>query len=610
MSSNPSTQPTLDKPESLELVLESGQTLLFQKNFDTATFHPPINGATTVEKEGHSDSQEFDNFTLIERISQGGSGIVFKAKDRLDRLWAIKVLREDRLSEEMCRMFLAEAKKMQSLKHRRLLEIQDYRIYEGRPFLILPLCRESFFDKIKEGLLSVREATHLMMQVSEGLAYLHRKGFVHRDIKPGNLLINEKGAACVADLGLLFEASVTPHIPHESPEGLPIPNFVPGTASYMKPEVRAGREFNANPTWDLHAFGVTFYQMLWGDAPPVCSDPASFVDKSREEAVPPLHQQNRRIPAALDRIIARCCAKEGGYTDASQAHAALKRWHYRWLRRLASSFVVVGMLALLLIAMTFQSAEAGETIGQMVAQGLDTGSGETKLPSIREVLDRDGKVNLIGEKGFPTCAIKLGLNKRAVPYLNEKTGVYSIDSTDEVFIELIDKLGDSGYRIEGEILIEGKGNLRSEFTYGLQSVEIGPQRIAHLFQAFAYTRPFAGEGTIEGHTALLVQNVGVDYRYFDKPFTKVRHKLPKAEGSHWGKFAFSVAPNFATLQMDDSPVFEMPSPFVPDAVEFVCEDTKPNPFPDGKADVRTGSVGIMLYTGTIQLKNVTIQKDK
>ncbi len=572
--------------------VEPGQTLSFepheQKTLPYET--PPESANESLSLEPSTTSQEFDNFTILERISGGGSGAVFKAKDRLGRIWAIKVLRDDRLSEDQCKRFFIEAQKMQALKHPHLLEIQDYRIFEGRPFLILPLCQESFFERILSGKLSIRSSVRLMMDATKGLSFLHEQGYVHRDIKPGNLLIDQNGKAIVADLGLLQQAEPTEH---NSSEGKS--TFVPGTIPYMKPEVLAGLETKANPTWDIHACGVTLYQMLSGRRPPICDSPVDYLHKSREEAIPPLSTELKKVPKSLDKIIARCCAKQGGYANAQQLHKALSSWYFRWYTRSVIMFVMLLFFS-----------------GAAVAAMLPPKPKPVIQPTLVEVLEKQGEVTLIDDKGYAVYPPKIRMNKKALAQTDEELKAYSIDSVDFAFIELCDKLPEGAYTIEGDFRLAAQQSTQFHFGTGFRTEKLADQSEAYIYRGFSFVEPNPmTEGSIRGLTQLLIYPQDDTIHSYTNQYPKAFQELPKKAFPSWHNFVGEIDNTSTSFSVNGVKPLILPNTMSADTLKGITRTVpQPNPF---LAEYNFGAerpIGFVLKSGSVDFRNVKITRKK
>lgn len=192
-------------------------------------------------------------------IGHGGSGLVFEAWDReLASAVALKVLRPDRLTPSAIARLRREVRVARSVASPRLVRVHDLAEDSGRPFLTMELVPgPSLRDRMK-GPLPVEEAIRIGIEVLEGLAALHAQGIVHRDVKPGNVLLGPDGGAKIVDFGLARSVDGGDTRLTETETAL-------GTADYMSPEQALGRDVDARS--DLYAFGVLLFELLTGDVP-------------------------------------------------------------------------------------------------------------------------------------------------------------------------------------------------------------------------------------------------------------------------------------------------------------------------------------------------------
>lgn len=584
MQSENLTHSTNTMPKPPRSYFENGQTVTFDA-------HPSAGDDSSKNPlfSSSNQSKEFDNFTILEEISGGGSGTVFKAQDRLGRIWAIKILREDRLSEEACERFFVEAKKMQALEHPHLLRIADYRIYQGRPFLILPLCKESFLDRISAGNLTIRESVRLMMQATKGLSYLHERGYVHRDIKPGNLLIDQEGKGIVGDLGLLDELENNDTADQKSKTS----TFIAGTIPYMKPEVLAGEETKANPTWDLHACGLTLYQMLSGERPPICTSPADYLHKTREEAIPPLSIENKKgkkIPKAFDKIIARCCAKEGGYKTAKELHRDLKNWYYRWHHR----------AVILLVLLIFGT---GSLFATMRPARVEE---PPPPPSMLEILEKESEVTLIDESGKAIYPPKYLISNRVISESNSQINAYSIQSVEATFIRFAEKLPSGKFQFQGEYRMVANPNSTFSFVNGTL-IHRTEKEFYLLFRSFSI-RDMLDEKNQHLQASSEVYHLTEDFRHrvFKYDHTDLVKKLPAKPVPSWRKFMALLDGETTQFSIDDCPPIRIKNHIPESEIEDITFALKNNPFPKEHTYGNECSLGFMLNSASVAFRNVKI----
>ena len=245
-------------------------------------------------------------------IGEGGMGQVYRGVDtRLDRAVAIKVLPSHLSHPQLRERFEREARAISSLSHPHICTLFDVGRQDGIDYLVMEhLEGESLADRLARGALPLEQALRYGAQIAEALANAHRHGVVHRDLKPGNVMITRSGAKLL-DFGLAKTASaavLTPDAPTERHKPLTTEGTVLGTFQYMAPEQLEGQEADART--DIFAFGALLYEMVTGRRAFEGKTRTSVMAAIVERNPPPVAEHQPAAPPVLDAIIQTCLAKD------------------------------------------------------------------------------------------------------------------------------------------------------------------------------------------------------------------------------------------------------------------------------------------------------------
>lgn len=203
--------------------------------------------------------QNLGQYEIIEEIAKGGMATVYRARQAsIGRDVAIKVLPAKFTHDEnFIERFNREVEVIAQLQHPHILPVYDYGEFEDMPYIVMAYIKGgTLTDRINNGPMPSDEVARMVHQIADALDFAHSKGIVHRDFKPSNVLLDERGNTYLADFGL---AKIT-----ESGSEI-TGTMIVGTPHYMAPEqARAG---DVTGSVDVYALGVTIYQMLTGHAP-------------------------------------------------------------------------------------------------------------------------------------------------------------------------------------------------------------------------------------------------------------------------------------------------------------------------------------------------------
>ncbi|HKP53034.1 MAG TPA: protein kinase [Chloroflexia bacterium] len=243
-------------------------------------------------------------YRLIEKVGEGGAAEVFRARDiRLDRIVAIKLLRPQYTHDAASRKrFVVEAKAAAALSHPNIVDIYDFgEADDGAMFLAMQFIEGKNLKDIlhKRGRLSPAETITIAIQACYALTAAHSKGLIHRDVKPQNIMIDERGNAHLTDFGVVKALSG----PSLTQSGMTF-----GTAAYLSPEQATGEP--VGPASDIYALGCVMYECLSGQPPFTGDNPAIVAYKQVWEQPQPLHEMAPEVFPSLESVIMRCLSKD------------------------------------------------------------------------------------------------------------------------------------------------------------------------------------------------------------------------------------------------------------------------------------------------------------
>jgi non-specific serine/threonine protein kinase len=241
------------------------------------------------------------HYKILEKLGQGGMGVVYKAEDtKLKRTVALKFLPSELTRDPDAKArFNREAQAAAALNHPNICTIYEVGEHDGQSFIAMELVEgQSLKERIDRGPLPIDDAVSLAVQVGEGLGEAHEKGIVHRDIKPGNIILSSRGQAKILDFGLARLGGDTK---------LTKTDTTLGTVAYMSPEQASGKEVDRRT--DIWSLGVVLYEMLTGQRPFAGEYEAAVVHSILNDAPEPLTARRSNVPMELERIAGKALAK-------------------------------------------------------------------------------------------------------------------------------------------------------------------------------------------------------------------------------------------------------------------------------------------------------------
>ena len=286
-------------------------------------------GGETLAEDGNSAAAHFvslpavPGFELTEMLGRGGSGVAWQARDlKLDRTVAIKFLLDSESevngvanSERLSREAAAAA----NLLHPSIVQVYQVGEAEGIPFLVMEYVDGgSLAQKLRSGPLPTEKSVELAATIAEAVQHAHEKGIIHRDIKPGNILLSPDGNPRVCDFGLARKMDAE-HSLHKTGDVL-------GTPAYMSPEQAQGG--NADVRSDVYSIGAVLYESLCGRSPFQAAHPWEILYQVTTTDPLPLTQLNPSAPVELETICQKCLDKnpDRRYQKALELADDLKRF--------------------------------------------------------------------------------------------------------------------------------------------------------------------------------------------------------------------------------------------------------------------------------------------
>ncbi len=267
--------------------------------------------ATTIY-QGKTKGLVLGDYVVLDRIGAGGMGQVFKARHRwMNRIVAVKLLSAAAIrSPEAVRRFYREVQTAARLAHPHIVTAFDAGEHEGLHYLVMEYVEGRDLARIvaEEGPLSVERAVGYVVQAARGLEYAHGEGVVHRDVKPGNLLFDDRGTVKILDMGLARIQTLGKAGDAPNSERLTETGQVMGTCDYMAPE-QAEDTRAADHRADVYALGCTLYRLLTGDPPYAGETLMQVLLAHREAPIPSLCDARPEVPPEVDAVFRRMVAK-------------------------------------------------------------------------------------------------------------------------------------------------------------------------------------------------------------------------------------------------------------------------------------------------------------
>ncbi len=253
------------------------------------------------------------HYQILEKLGEGGMGVVYKARDlRLDRLVCIKILHPEQLKDESRKQrFIQEAKSASSLNHPNIVTIHEIDQADGTDFMVMEfVAGKTLQQLIPNGGMPVADVLKYAIPIARALAAANAAGIIHRDVKPGNIMVGANGMVKVLDFGLakLTAQEVSAEDETQVRQGHTEEGTIVGTAAYMSPEQAQGKPVDGRS--DIFSFGAVLYEMISGRRAFQGANKVSTLAAILEKEPAPLAARDSRIPRELERVVMRCLRKD------------------------------------------------------------------------------------------------------------------------------------------------------------------------------------------------------------------------------------------------------------------------------------------------------------
>ena len=276
--------------------------------------------------------KQIDRYRITERLGMGGMAVVYKAYDtRLERDVALKLIRVDEIPpsqhERLMKRFEREAKAMAKFSHPNIVAVHDYGEVDGSPYLVIEYIPGGTLKDKTGQPIPVETAIGWITPIADALAYAHEFGIIHRDVKPSNILFDQKGRPILTDFGIAKiletdEATLTG-------TGMGV-----GTPEYMAPEQWQGKTSAAT---DQYALGVVLYELITGKKPYSADTPAAIAILQATEPLPRPSAMVPKIPDIVEKVLYKALAR-----DPRDRYQSMAIFHKALVKLEQGSFLEIG----------------------------------------------------------------------------------------------------------------------------------------------------------------------------------------------------------------------------------------------------------------------------
>ncbi len=330
-------------------------------------------------------------YEILGAIGQGTMAVVYRARDAsVGRFVAVKVLwPTEMLGEDVRERFLREARVTAGLTHPNVVAVYDVGEEGGRLYLVMELVEgRSLRAVMEEGKATLRELVVMLEKVARGVGAAHRKGIVHRDVKPANILVSAAGEPKVGDFGLAHVGGARASL---TKTGVAL-----GTPMYMAPEQVRGRSDAVSPAMDVYALGTILYEMVTGRVPVTGDSVEAVYERILHDRPASMRESNPKLSEALDAICLKALEKDPArrYPDGEAFAEELRRWlkgepvqaRRPWFAGRLMSIAIVAILVVVVAGIVLVWRKPPVAIGPPPV--VDAAEAHKLLERARPALDR------------------------------------------------------------------------------------------------------------------------------------------------------------------------------------------------------------------------------